>query len=112
MRSELRRRYLRRLLLIGRKPAVTRPAPSDSTPRRTLARLYEILEALSPDTRLAFTLRHFEGMQIGEISETLGVSTRAVKRRIARANRRAVALADSDPWLSRYVTPCESVGNA
>ena len=112
MRSELRRRYFRRLLMLDRNLAPSSAGRSDLTVRRTLMRLYDALDRLSPDTRLAFTLRHFEGMQIGEIAETLGVSAATVKRRLARASRCALAHADRDPWLGRDVAVCESVGNA
>lgn len=112
MRAKLRGRYLRRLFQLGRNARSNGSRTKDETARGALARLYEVFDALSPDTRLAFTLRHFEGMQVAEIAETLGLSAAAVKRRIARASRRAVALADSDPWLSRYEAVCESVGNA
>jgi RNA polymerase sigma-70 factor, ECF subfamily len=107
MRADLRRRYVRRLFRIDRSLR-----PNDATARGALARLYAAFDGLGPDTRLAFTLHHFEGMQVAEIAETLGLSAAAIQRRMRRASRRALVLVDSDPWLSRYEPVCDSVRNA
>lgn len=49
------------------------------------ARVSGALSQLSPMERAAFTLRHFEGQSIREISEALGVSGGATKNSIFRA---------------------------
>jgi RNA polymerase sigma-70 factor (ECF subfamily) len=43
------------------------------------------MEALSPQERAAFTLRHFEGRGIEEIREVLGLSVAATKQAVFRA---------------------------
>jgi RNA polymerase sigma-70 factor, ECF subfamily len=48
-------------------------------------RVNEALNELSPQERTAFVLRHFEGMSIDEIGETLGTGTNATKHSIFRA---------------------------
>ncbi|HXA68678.1 MAG TPA: sigma-70 family RNA polymerase sigma factor [Bryobacteraceae bacterium] len=48
-------------------------------------RVKEALNELSAQERTAFVLRHFEGMSIDEIGETLGTGTNATKHSIFRA---------------------------
>ena len=48
-------------------------------------RVNEALNELSAQERTAFVLRHFEGMSIDEIGETLGTGTNATKHSIFRA---------------------------
>ena len=71
--------------------AVELPANDLPTPER-LAQSAEIqrrvqgaLAALSPLERAAFTLRHYEGRSIDEISRTLGLGTSAAKHSVFRA---------------------------
>ncbi len=52
------------------------------------ARITEALERLTDMERAAFTLRHFEGMSIDEISRTLGLQANATKHSIFRAVRK------------------------
>jgi len=61
-------------------------------------RLNEALEELSPTQRLAFVLRHWEGMSIREIAELLGAAEGTVKSHLFRAVRTLrVELADLTP---------------
>jgi RNA polymerase sigma-70 factor, ECF subfamily len=67
------------------------PSADSPTPER-LARSAEIercvadaLGGLSPLERAAFTLRHYEGRSIEEISQTLGLRTSAAKHSVFRA---------------------------
>jgi RNA polymerase sigma-70 factor, ECF subfamily len=48
-------------------------------------RVREALGALSPLERAAFTLRHYEGRSIDEISKALGLGTSAAKHSVFRA---------------------------
>lgn len=48
-------------------------------------RVADALGALSPLERAAFTLRHYEGRTIEEISSTLGLGTSAAKHSVFRA---------------------------
>ena len=71
---------------VGDLPAADLPGPE------RLARSAEIdrrvrgaLADLSPLERAAFTLRHFEGRSIDEISRTLGLGTSAAKHSVFRA---------------------------
>jgi RNA polymerase sigma-70 factor, ECF subfamily len=49
------------------------------------ARVNEALDELSDQERTAFVLRHFEGLSIDEIGQTLGTGTNATKHSIFRA---------------------------
>jgi RNA polymerase sigma-70 factor (ECF subfamily) len=69
-------------------------ASGEPSPER-LARSAEIrrrvessMSALTPDERVAFTLRHYEGRSIDEIGRTLGVQKSAAKHAVFRAVRK------------------------
>ena len=62
-------------------PDPERIAGSAEIQRRVTA----ALEGLSPLERAAFTLRHYEGRSIDEISRTLGLGTSAAKHSVFRA---------------------------
>ena len=73
---------------------VEQPSEDEPGPER-LARSAEIdrfvgaaLAQLSPLERAAFTLRHYEGRSIAEISRTLGLNTSAAKHSVFRAVRK------------------------
>ena len=71
--------------------AVALPAGDDPGPERLArsaqieSRVRQALEGLSPLERAAFTLRHYEGRSIDEISKTLGLGISAAKHSVFRA---------------------------
>ena len=65
----------------GDQPGPERLARSAQIERRVRAALAD----LSPLERAAFTLRHYEGRSIDEISRTLGLGTSAAKHSVFRA---------------------------
>lgn len=73
--------------------------PQLAAERRSIqSRLQEALEELSPTQRLAFVLRHWEGMSIREIAEVLGAAEGTVKSHLFRAVRTLrVELVDLTP---------------
>ncbi len=73
--------------------------PQASVERRSIqVRVNTALEELSPTQRLAFVLRHWEGMSIREIAEVLGAAEGTVKSHLFRAVRTLrVELADLTP---------------
>ncbi len=73
--------------------------PEAAAERRSLQnRLNAALEELSPTQRLAFVLRHWEGLSIREIAELLGAAEGTVKSHLFRAARTLrVELADLMP---------------
>jgi RNA polymerase sigma-70 factor, ECF subfamily len=66
-------------------------------------RTYRILERFSANERAVFALRFIDGMSLSEVAVACGVSLATAKRRIARAERRFVASALSDPVLAPWV---------
>ena len=99
-RELLRRRKWRTWLPLGNsddeEDVIPYPTTTDALEERMLLRKVKaVLDSLSVDDRLAFTLRHFEGLELTEVAETLKMSLSTAKRRIARAEiefkRRACA---------------------
>jgi len=70
-------------------PAADLPGPERLAESAEIrARVGDALNALSPLERAAFTLRHYEGRSIDEISRTLGLGTSAAKHSVFRAVRK------------------------
>jgi len=92
-----RRRLLERLGLRRR----TDPVDIDAVAARIagpdvateLRRVYDALETIPADQRLAFVLQRVEGMALQEVATALGVSLATAKRRIAAAEQRLGRLA-------------------
>jgi RNA polymerase sigma-70 factor (ECF subfamily) len=76
-------------------PAVDAPGPERIAQSAEIdRRVQDALGELSPLERAAFTLRHYEGRSIDEISATLGLGTSAAKHSVFRAVKKLrVALA-------------------
>jgi RNA polymerase sigma-70 factor (ECF subfamily) len=76
-------------------PAADAPGPERMAQSAEIQRRVQAaLEALSPLERAAFTLRHYEGRSIDEISSALGLGTSAAKHSVFRAVKKLrVALA-------------------
>jgi RNA polymerase sigma-70 factor, ECF subfamily len=67
-------------------PASDLPGPERMAESAEIERrVREALGTLSPLERAAFTLRHYEGRSIEEISKTLGLGTSAAKHSVFRA---------------------------
>ena len=66
---------------------------------------YAVLERLPADERLAFALRHIDGMELTAVAAACGVSLATIKRRLSRAQRTFVRIAAEHdslaPWLER-----------
>jgi RNA polymerase sigma-70 factor, ECF subfamily len=67
-------------------PAADMPGPERIAESAEIERrVQRALQDLSPLERAAFTLRHYEGRSIDEISATLGLGTSAAKHSVFRA---------------------------
>ena len=82
----------------------TAPGARRQLARDGVARLYAVLDELSPAARLAFTLHELDGRSIVETAELVGSSVTATKLRVWRARKRIEAAAAVDPVLSEFVT--------
>lgn len=103
--AELKRQRMRRLLRLRSPWSPTDfGVGGDPATRTALSALYRILDGLDAEARLAFTLRHFEGLQITELASAMDASLSSAKRRLARANARVQAAVSRDGAFSAYAT--------
>jgi len=81
-------------------------ANADPEILEALRLLYEILESLPADLRIAFSLRFVDKMELTEVAEACDVSLATIKRRIAKAERRFVLRARREsallPWVQQH----------
>jgi RNA polymerase sigma-70 factor (ECF subfamily) len=86
-RRHLRRRRLRSFVgLDSLSPALELRDPAISPERRALlSQVYEALNRVSVEQRLAWTLRHVEGEKLEQVAEHCACSLATAKRRIAAA---------------------------
>ena len=102
LKAELRRRRVRGwfpFLQPGAPPHVVFQA-SDFESRDLLAKLYALLDRLTPRDRLVFVLRRMESMTVDEIARAMDISTSTVKRSMAHASSRLSRWVDADPGLA------------
>jgi RNA polymerase sigma-70 factor, ECF subfamily len=105
LRSELRRRRLRRWLHLtdaGELPDAPAP-PEDEDAREALKRLYHLLDGMDDEARIAFVLRFVQGLELTEVAASLGASLATTKRRLAKVSARVLAAARRDPILAGYL---------
>jgi RNA polymerase sigma-70 factor (ECF subfamily) len=81
------------------------PGPRRQLARDGVARLYTVLDQLSPAARLAFTLHEIDGRPLAETAALVGSSVTATKLRVWRARKRIEAAAVADPVLREFVAP-------
>lgn len=102
VRSEIRRRRIRRLWLRSEPEALDlaeAPAPSHEA-RELLRRTYAVLAKLPADERIAFGLRFIDEMPLTEVAAACGCSLATIKRRLQSAQTRFRRLAQRDPALA------------
>src|SRR5690349_17625734 len=88
-RRQLRLRRLRGLIGLDSLPPLELREPGMSPERRALlARVYQVLDSLDVDQRMAWTLRYLEGEKLEDVAEQCGCSLATAKRRIAAAHAR------------------------
>jgi len=111
--AELKRHRVRRLLRLQSPWSSPEFAAVSGDPatHTALSALYRILDGLDPEARLAFALRHFEGLQITELASAMDASLSSAKRGLARANARVQAAVSRDGAFSAYATAA-SLGDA
>jgi RNA polymerase sigma-70 factor, ECF subfamily len=100
VRSEFRKRaFRRRVLFRPVDPEAVAAAAEDPEARELLRQVFTLLEQLSADHRLAFSLRHIDGRTLPEVAELCGCSLATIKRRLARAEKRFSRLAQRYPQI-------------
>jgi RNA polymerase sigma-70 factor (ECF subfamily) len=88
-RRRLRTRRLKRVLGLDQALDYDQVADPGASPARRalLARLYEVLDRVPIEQRLAWSLRHVEGEDLESVARLCGCSLATAKRRIAAAGR-------------------------
>ncbi|MCA2980013.1 MAG: sigma-70 family RNA polymerase sigma factor [Myxococcaceae bacterium] len=84
VRGELRRRRRRRFFSFL-FPAEEPLTDDDPSAKLEVKQLFDALDALTVDQRLAFTLRHLEQFELTEVAQAMGVSLATAKRRLVEA---------------------------
>jgi RNA polymerase sigma-70 factor (ECF subfamily) len=101
IRSKRRRRWL-----VFLAPA-DQPEPEatgiDEEARAALAELYQVLDRMDDDVRVAFSLRYLEGMEVVEVAQACGVSLSTIKRRLRDGEATMAELAVTRPTLHRFI---------
>jgi RNA polymerase sigma-70 factor (ECF subfamily) len=92
-RRYLRKRKLRALVGIDTLSPTLELRDNGMSPERRalLTRVYQVLEKIPVDQRIAWTLRYVEGEKLEEVAERCGCSLATAKRRIAAAHGRLEA---------------------
>jgi len=104
---ELRRRRVRRWVTLsprGQLPDVA-SQPSDLDGALALRGLYRLLELLPPRRRVAFILRHVQGLEMSEVAAALSTSESTAKREVSRARQAIRARAKRmEPTLWEFIS--------
>lgn len=92
-RRYLRKRRLRALVGIDTLSPTLELRDNGISPERRalLQRVYQVLDKIPVDQRIAWTLRYVEGEKLEEVAERCGCSLATAKRRIAAAHGRLEA---------------------
>lgn len=103
--KSIRARRARSWLLFWEPSAIPHAPASHADPeiRDAYVRTYAALDRLGADDRIAFVLRHVEGLELAELAIACRVSLSTIKRRLARAERRFAAIATRDPALREWL---------
>lgn len=104
---ELRRRRVRRWVTLTPTGEIPERAasPSDDEGRAALGGLYRLLDRMPPRRRVAFVLRHIEGLELAEVAEHLKVSESTAKREVVKARESIFARAErSEPALWTFLS--------
>ena len=101
-RAHIRRRVRRRWLVFWEPASLPElhDAGADHDSREVVRLAYTVLDKLPAKERIAFALRHFDGMELAEVADANGISLATVKRLLARAERRFASLAQGYPPLA------------
>ena len=112
--EEIKRRRVRRWFAPLLGDAMMRPATTEMDPeaREAIVHLYETIDRLNVRDRTIYILRFIEGLEQGEISQTMGISVSTVRRRLERLTKRVNSLMNSDPVLSQYLARRRGAGPA
>lgn len=101
----IRARRARRWLTFWRPESLPERSadPCDHEAAEAYRRTYAILDNMPADERVAFALRHIDGMELTEVASACDVSLATIKRRLAKADERFAAAASKDEALAVWL---------
>jgi RNA polymerase sigma-70 factor (ECF subfamily) len=116
IKYELRQRRVRRWIHLSGSGSVSdlevpRTEQPDAGARQALVSFYAILDRLSARDRAAFVLRFFEGMELTQVADALGISVSTAKRHLARIWKRITLLVQRCPELASYLPSLSTLSN-
>jgi RNA polymerase sigma-70 factor (ECF subfamily) len=110
-RPERRRRVSLELVSSDGEPVDRAPMPDrHAHDRRILARIYQHLESVDVNKRVAFTLHVIDGRPIWEVAALMSASETATKSRVFFARRALLAKLRRDPMVRDFIAPPEQNG--
>lgn len=104
LRSRSRRAWLRFFVDAeeeARHEPVTRGPDVEGA--ESVQAVYAVLRKLPANERIAFALRHIDGMELSEVAAACSVSLATIKRRLNRSEARFLRSARSHPTLRAWV---------
>jgi RNA polymerase sigma-70 factor (ECF subfamily) len=104
-RGQIRLRARRNWLRVF-SPERTRPSHLDqpsSEARIALREVYDVLDGLSVDERMAFVLRFIDGMTLPDAADACNTSLATLKRRLSRAEKQFLEAARKRPALQHWL---------
>jgi RNA polymerase sigma-70 factor (ECF subfamily) len=103
VRSELRKRAVRRAFLRSAPPPESGDLSIDVEAADFLSRSSDVLDRLSAQERVVFVLYYLEEHSLPEIAEVCGFSARTAKRRLSHARERFRKHMTRDACLTRLI---------
>lgn len=102
---EIRRRRVRRWLVLSPTGELPEPAasPHDAESQQVLSALERVLGAMSQRRRMAFVLRHVQGLEMLEVAAALAISESTLRRELSRAKDHLLRVAAREPALAQYL---------
>lgn len=100
IRKRTRRRLLGNVLPFTTERTAVVPGPELT---EALRATYRALDRLDADERIPFALRFIDGMELTEVAAACGVSLATIKRRLAKAQQRFLAMARQEPALAEWL---------
>lgn len=74
-----------------------------SDARRALREVYQVLDQMPVEQRMAFVLRYVHGMSLSDAAEACTTSLATIKRRLSRAEKRFLEVARQRPALAQWL---------
>lgn len=98
-----RRRWQSGLALDAVPEAGTADPARQLDAREVLRAVHSLLDHLAPDERVAFALRHIEGLDLVDVARACDVSLATIKRRLSRAEAEFESFVQQSPLLSEQI---------